>query len=314
MTRQYAIIGTGAIGGYYGALLQKAGFPVHFLLRSDYAIARDRGLTLQSINGDFKLPQILAYNDPAKMPPCDVILIALKATQNHLLPQILPPILHPNSIVILLQNGISTEPEIAKIPGINTIIGGICSICCYKIAPVTFQHLAYGEITLGEYVPNYQPCGITPILKQISADFQKAKISVETTANLIKRRWQKLVWNIPYNSLSVILDATTTELMEHPHSRQFIRETMQEVLLAATATHCQIADSYIQEMLDHTDNIKTPYLTSMKLDYNNYRPLEIEVILHNPLKIAQTANIELPKIRALYQQLKFLSDRHYSNS
>lgn len=314
MTRKYAVIGTGALGGYYGAMLQKAGFPVHFLLRSDYEIAHQQGLTVESVNGNFKLPEIAAYNDSQKMPLCDGIIVALKATQNHLLPQILPPILHQNSVVILLQNGIGVEPEIAQIPGVNKVIGGLCSICCYKVAPASFRHLAYGQITLGEYNKDYQACGITPLLEEIGNDFQKAGIPIKLSPDLMYSRWQKLVWNIPYNSLSVILDATTDEMMNHPESRQLVTEIMQEVLLGATATNRQIPDSYIQEMLSHTDNLETPYLTSMKLDYNARRPLEIETILHNPLKIAQSAELELPKIQALYYQLKFLCDRHCQKS
>ncbi|MFP4009269.1 MAG: putative 2-dehydropantoate 2-reductase [Spirulinaceae cyanobacterium] len=310
MTRKYAVIGTGAIGGYYGAMLQKAGFPVHFLLRSDYEIACQQGLTVESVNGDFKLSQISAYNNPEEMPACDGIIVALKATQNHILPQILPPLLHNNSVVILLQNGIGIEPEIGQIRGVNNIIGGLCSICCYKVAPATFRHLAYGQITLGEYANDYQPCGVTPNLRAIRDDFQKAGIPIKTSPDLMYSRWQKLVWNIPYNSLSVILDATTTEIMNNTTSRQLVTEIMQEVLLGATATNRVIPDSYISEMLSHTENIETPYLTSMKLDYNARRPLEIEAILHNPLKIAQTADIELPKIQTLYSQLKFLRDRH----
>jgi len=313
MTRKYAVIGTGAIGGYYGAMLQKAGFPVHFLLRSDYEIAHKQGLTVESVNGDFKLPKIAAYHNSKEMPVCDVIIVALKATQNHILSQILPPILHENSVIVLLQNGIDLEPQVAQIPGVKKVIGGLCSICCYKIAPASLQHLAYGQITLGEYRQNYQACGITPLLKAVSDDFQKAGIPIKTSPDLMYSRWQKLVWNIPYNSLSVILDATTAEIMENPASRQLVTEIMQEVLLGATATNRDIPDSFIQEMLSHTEKLETPYLTSMKLDYNARRPLEIEAILHNPLKIAQTAGIKLPKIQTLYAQLKFLCDRHCQN-
>lgn len=314
MTRKYAVIGTGAIGGYYGAMLQKAGFPVHFLLRSDYEIACQQGLTVESVNGDFKLSPIAAYNNPEEMPACDGIIVALKATQNHILPQILPPLLHNNSVVILLQNGIGIEPEIGQIRGVNNIIGGLCSICCYKVAPAALRHLAYGQITLGEYANNYQACGVTSLVKGIGDDFQKAGIMIKISPDLMYSRWQKLVWNIPYNSLSVILDATTTEIMNNTASRQLVTEIMQEVLLGATATNRIIPDSYISEMLSHTENIETPYLTSMKLDYNARRPLEIEAILHNPLKIAQTAGMELPKIQTLYSQLKFLRDRHCQNS
>jgi 2-dehydropantoate 2-reductase len=310
VSRSYAVIGTGAIGGYYGARLNKAGFLVHFLLRSDYQIACEKGLTIQSIDGDFVLPQIAAYNDPAKMPRCDVIMVALKTTKNHLLPQILPQVMHEDTVVVLLQNGLGTEADVAQIPGVRHILGGLCFICCYKTRPALVEHTAYGRILLGEYAAGYRPCGCTETVKMISRDFQTAGLTLNISADLMQSRWQKLVWNIPYNSLSVILDATTTEIMNNPASRHLVEAIMQEVALGAAASGRKIADSFIQEMLAQTDRLETPYLTSMKLDYNARRPLEIEAILKNPLMIARTAGVTLPKIEMLYQQLAFLSDRN----
>ncbi|MGB0560331.1 MAG: 2-dehydropantoate 2-reductase N-terminal domain-containing protein, partial [Spirulinaceae cyanobacterium] len=109
--RQYAVIGTGAIGGYYGACLQRAGFGVHFLLRSDYAWVRQRGLQIESVYGDFQLPEVKAYADPAAIPPCDGVIIALKSTQNAQLAKILAAVVKaPETTLILLQNGLGAEP------------------------------------------------------------------------------------------------------------------------------------------------------------------------------------------------------------
>ncbi|MET0099471.1 2-dehydropantoate 2-reductase N-terminal domain-containing protein, partial [Limnospira platensis] len=113
--RSYAVIGTGALGGFYGAKLQKSGLDVHFLLRSDYDWVSQHGLQIESVWGDFQLPQVPAYNNPQKMPPCDVVIVAIKSTENHLLPQILPPVLKPDGVVLVLQNGLGIEPEIAEI-------------------------------------------------------------------------------------------------------------------------------------------------------------------------------------------------------
>ena len=93
MQRRYAIIGTGALGGYYGARLAHAGCDVHFLLHSDYDHVRQHGLICESIDGDFSIAKPSAYRDTRDMPRCDVVCVALKTTQNHLLPAILsaPP-------------------------------------------------------------------------------------------------------------------------------------------------------------------------------------------------------------------------------
>ena len=125
-------------------------------------------------------------------------------------------------------------------------------------------------------------------------------------------RWQKLVWNIPYNGLSVILQATTEQIMIDSHSRLLAKEIMAEVLLAAKSNNCVIPDSYIETMLSVTEKMK-PYKTSMKIDYDLGCPLEIEAIVGNPLRIANKTGVKLPRIEMLYQQLKFLEAHNNKN-
>lgn len=306
--RSYAIIGTGAIGGYYGACLQQAGFPVHFLLRSDYEQVRERGLIIQSVKGNFTLPQVHAYADPSEMPSCDVVVVALKTTQNHILPKILPKIVRNDSIILVLQNGLGSEEEIATLVGQNCIIGGLCFICSNKVGAGEIHHLDYGKITLGEYKNNYSSCGITPQIKAISQDLQTAGIDIEVSEDLLLTRWQKLVWNIPYNGLSVVLDAMTNEMMAHSGTRKLIQQIMEEVALGAKSRDRVISNAFIQSRLEHTEKM-TPYCTSMKIDYDLQRPLELEAIFAKPLQMAASAGIELPRIRMLYQQLQFLESK-----
>ncbi len=106
MSLKYAIIGTGAIGGYYGGMLARAGKDVHFLFHSDYDYVRKHGLRVDSIKGDFVLDNVQAYNATTAMPVCDVILVCLKSTKNAILEKLLPPLLHKNTLtftIVLLQ-------------------------------------------------------------------------------------------------------------------------------------------------------------------------------------------------------------------
>lgn len=308
-TRSYAIVGTGAIGGFYGAKLQKAGHKVSFLLRSDYHYVTNKGLMVQSVDGDFILPEIDAYKDVNKMPRCDVVVVALKTTQNHLLPEILPSLLKNNSTILLLQNGLNIEPDVAQIIGERTIISGLCFICANKVGAGHIRHLDYGSVKLAEYTVNYRNVGITEKMREIAQDLESADIPIDLTEDLLLARWQKLVWNIPYNGLSVMLDARTNEMMKNPEMRVLVEEIMQEVLAGARSCGRVISDRFIAKMLDHTDKMK-PYLTSMKLDYDGKKPLEVEAILGNPLRMANKAGVNLPRISMLYQQLKFLDARN----
>ncbi|MBE9005974.1 putative 2-dehydropantoate 2-reductase [Fortiea sp. LEGE XX443] len=307
--RKYAIIGTGALGGFYGAKLQKAGLDVHFLLKSDYEHVSQFGLIVESKYGDFTLPQVKAYNDVTKMPQCDVVIIALKTTQNYLLSRLLPPVVKQNGVVLVLQNGLGIEEEVAQIVGNVNIIGGLCFLCSNKVGKGHIRHLDYGQIVLGEYTLNYQNAGITGIIQQIANDFQNAGISIELAEDLLLARWQKLVWNIPYNGLSVILNAKTDELMADLYTRQLVEQLMYEVAIGAKVTGRIITDAFIQTMLDYTVKMK-PYRTSMKIDYDERRPLEVEAIVGNPLRITQAAEVFLPQISCLYNQLKFLDKRN----
>ncbi|MGF1493592.1 MAG: putative 2-dehydropantoate 2-reductase [Microcoleaceae cyanobacterium] len=309
MTRSYAILGTGAIGGFYGAKLQRAGFDVHFLLRSDYEYAKRRGLVVESIDGDITLPEIQAYNQSQDIPNCDVVVIALKTTHNHQLSELLIPFTKSNSILLILQNGLGVEPEVAKIAPNQTILGGLCFICSNKVGKGRIRHIDYGAITLGGYAKQYQPAGITDELHQIAEDFTQAGIGIETSENLLLTRWKKLVWNIPYNSLSVILDARTDELMQDSATRILVEEIMQEVVLGAAACDRTISQAFVDKMLTHTEKMK-PYLTSMKLDFNHKRPLEIDAILGNPLRMAAESGQHLPRIETLYRQLQFLDQQN----
>lgn len=307
--RSYAILGTGALGGYYGACLQRAGLDVHFLLHSDYNHVKQHGLVVESPSGDFTLPYVHAYGDVAKMPPCDVVVVALKTTQNHLLPEMLASTVQEDGVVLVLQNGLGIEEDIARIVGSKRVMGGLCFLCSNKVGPGHICHLDYGQITLGEYRPGYQPSGITEQMRQIATDFESAGISMQVVDDLLLGRWKKLVWNIPYNGLSVVLDATTNELMADQYTRSLVEQLMREVVAGAAAAGRIVGDHFIQTMLDHTEKM-TPYRTSMKIDYDERRPLEVEAIFGNPLRIATASGIDLPLIRMLYRQLKFLDAKN----
>jgi 2-dehydropantoate 2-reductase len=284
------------------------------LLHRDYHHVKEQGLLIDSKDGNFRLPQVNAYYDVAKMPLCDVIIIALKTTCNHLLSILLPPLIKPGAIILVLQNGLDIEQEIYQLLAdrhlLNevVIIGGLCFLCSNKIGPGHIHHLDYGQITLGEYRHHYTLAGITAKMKNIAADFENAGIQIELLEDLLLGRWKKLVWNIPYNGLSVVLNARTDELMNNLYTRQLVENLMDEVVIAAKSTERMIPKSFVEMMLEYTMNMK-PYRTSMKIDFDEKRPLEIEAIFGNSLRKVKELGVELPLINGLYQQLKFLDSR-----
>ncbi len=308
MARSYAIIGTGALGGFYGARLQRAGCMVHFLLRRDADLVRQQGILCESKDGDFTLAQVNAWDDPRQVPPCDVAVVALKATQNAVLPQILPQVLKADGVVLVMQNGLGGEEWCAETVGPDRVLGGLCFLCAHKVGPGHIRHLDYGYIELGEYGEGGIPRGLTPRMEAIAGDFRSAGIRAEMSADLLLSRWKKLVWNIPYNGLSVVLNARTDELMAQPETRDLVESIMHEVVEDAAACGKQIPVEHVARMLANTIKMK-PYATSMKLDFDSGGPMEVEAIFGNPLRAAQKAGEGSPLIAMLYRQLRFLDDR-----
>jgi 2-dehydropantoate 2-reductase len=303
MAIRYGIIGTGALGGFYGGMLAKAGQEVHFLLRSDFDYIQKHGLRVDSILGDFHLAKVNAYKNPADMPKCDVILVCLKTTGNHHLPEMLRPVVHPDSVVVLLQNGLGLEEDLAnQLPDVM-FAGGLAFICSNKIGPGHIHHLDYGKLNIASFNVADQA-----VLSHVVTDFQQAGIHADLLPDLKFARWQKLVWNIPFNGMTVVLNTTTDRIMANESTRELSKELMLEVIRGANACGVPLKESLAQQMIDMTIKMK-PYAPSMKLDFDNRRPMEIEYIYSKPIEVARKAGFEMHKISMLEKQLRFIQSQ-----
>ena len=148
---KYGIIGTGAIGGYYGAKLAHAGQELHFLFRSDYEYVKQHGLQVDSCDGSFHLDNVNAYLHTEDMPKCDVVLVCLKSVNNGKLQSLLPPLLHDKTLVVLIQNGIGVEEDVQKMFPNVQLAAGLAFICSAKTEPGVVNHQCYGSINLANY-------------------------------------------------------------------------------------------------------------------------------------------------------------------
>jgi len=189
--------------------------------------------------------------------------------------------------------------------GEDRVYGGLAFLCSNKVGPGHIKHLDYGRIMLGRWTADGQPAGTDRTMQRIKADFDRAGVPFDLADDLLLARWKKLVWNIPYNGLSVVLDATTDELMADPASRQLVEALMWEVVAGAAAFGRTIEPSFVQKMLDDTERM-TPYRTSMKIDADEKRPMEVEAMFGNPVRAAAERGVELPRIETLYRQLAFI--------
>lgn len=301
--RRYGVIGMGAIGGYYGAKLAYSGQDVHFLSHSDYAYVREHGLKVESCDGSFHLPQIHVYQHAEDMPQCDVVIVGLKTTNNHLLSQLLPPLLHAHTAVVLIQNGIGVEADVeAMFPGLQ-LIAGLAFICSAKTQPGLVNHQCYGSINLGNY-----SCHDEALFQGVLSDFVAAGIQTGEVPYL-EARWRKAVWNMPFNGMTVALETQTDCLLKNPATRALIREQMMEVIGAARACGVAAIDEAFADKMIATTDAMTPYSPSMKLDYDFHRPMEIHYLYTRPIELAAEAGFQMPRLKMLEACLKFKSVR-----
>jgi 2-dehydropantoate 2-reductase len=300
---RYGIIGVGAIGGYYGAKLAHNGQEVHFLSHSDYAFVKENGLQVDSCDGSFHIDNPNVYANVADMPKCDVVLVGLKTTNNHLLKDILSPLLHDNTLVVLIQNGIGVEADVQAMYPKAQLAAGLAFICSAKTEPGRVNHQCYGHINLGNY-----SCKDEALFQQVVNDFNQAGVKAGTI-DYEEARWRKAVWNMPFNGMTVALNTQTNLLLRNPSTRKLIREQMLEVIGAAQHLGVKnIDESFADLMIQMTDEM-TPYSPSMKLDFDFHRPMEIHYLYTRPIQIAREAGFAMPKLEMLEAELRFLGNQ-----
>lgn len=304
---RYAVIGTGAVGGYYGGRLANAGHDVHFLLHSDYDYIKRNGLQVDSCNGSFHLDSPNIYRSTADMPKADVVIVALKTTRNQLLKELLPPLLHSETLVLLIQNGIGPEPELQQwFPNLY-IAAGLAFICSAKTEPGRVNHQCYGNINIGNY-----SCKNTEIIDCLMSDFIQSGINA-ALVEYHEARWKKAVWNMPFNGMTVVMNAQTDKLLAQPDTLSLIRRQMLEVIGAAQALGVKNIDAtFADKMIENTIKM-VPYSPSMKLDYEYHRPMEIDFLYTNAIKAAHSVGYAMPCLEMLEAQLRFIDSHNCSS-
>ncbi len=208
---KFAVVGCGALGSYYGAKLCRDGHEVHFLLRSDYEIVRRQGVRILSPEGNFHVNPKCART-PEAIGPVDVVLIGLKTTANDQFAKLLPPLVGPHTAILTLQNGLGNEEALAKLFPPEQILGGLCFVCLNRIEPGVIDHQAHGKIVMGEF--NRWP---EPRTHDIATAIRHSGVPCVVSDSLAKARWEKLVWNIPFNGLGVA-SAAGLEVFAEPLS------------------------------------------------------------------------------------------------
>ncbi len=305
------MVGSGAVGGFYGAKLAYYGRDVHFLVRSEVerAALRRFGWRVNSQKEAFRVAKVNVHAATAEIGPVDLVLIALKATANEALPGLLPPLLGPNTLLLTLQNGLGCEEFLAERYGGERVLGGLCFVCLNKTAPGVVEHQGYGNLALGEF-SGYP----LPRTHDIAWEFKRCGVTARVVADLAEARWRKLVWNIPFNGLTVLATArqppgaspvSTAEVLADDSLAYLARRLMDEIIAAGRKLGYAIPSDFADLQFKRTAEMGR-YLPSTLLDFVAGRPLELEAIWGEAYRRAFNAGAEVGRLETIYHLLRAL--------
>jgi 2-dehydropantoate 2-reductase len=317
-----AVVGAGAVGGYYGAKLAQTGQETHFLLRSDYEAVRRDGVLIRSPEGDFRV-QPKCARTPEEIGVSDLVIVALKTTANDQFGRLLTPLVGPATAILTLQNGLGNEAQLAALFGQEKVMGGLCFVCLNRLEPGVILHIAHGIIVMGEYE---RPPG--PRTEEIAAMIRNSGVPCKVTDNLARAHWEKLVWNIPFNGLGVAGAAgyeavisgafspgskpgpclTTDKLLADPRWETLVRELMLEVIAAANGLGLDVPVSAAEKQITRTRDMGA-YKASTLLDFERGQTLELDGLFLEPLRQARKAGVATPRLAALCNVLTALDAR-----
>lgn len=304
--KNVGVVGSGAVGGYYGALLARAGVPVHFVARSDSHVIRTEGIQVESVLGDFSIKPASAASRIAEMPPVELLLIATKATANQEIAAQIATLTPKPRYLLVLQNGLDVENSFAASISEKSILGGCCFLCCTRTAPGKIKHLDYGGISVGAFDPRggnaseSQSHGIRHVVEFLN----RANVDARAIDNLRDARWRKLLWNIAFSGLSVAVESTTAQITQSTELKSLATRLMHEVLSIANADGCDIPVEAAERCMVKTEKMR-PYKSSMLVDFELGRPMELDAIFAEPLRRAKSLGIVTPCLQTIFEILTY---------
>jgi 2-dehydropantoate 2-reductase len=299
MNDRILVVGAGAIGGFYGGLLAKAGADVSVVCRSDYDIVKQQGFQIDSYSlGKWQFKPFQVLRDASEyQEEADFLILCSKVTADVDRVALIRAGLTKHTTIVFIQNGVEIEAQLQQAFPEHELISGLAFVCCNRGQSAQIQHLAYGNLTLGN-LPNGQSAKI----RRLQSLFLAAGIECVLSEDIVTSRWQKCVWNAPFNPLSVLSGGLPT-LAILQNQEQLVRRIMQEVCDIAAGCGHSLPEDIVETNIQST-YVMPPYKTSMLLDFENQHPMETESILGNAVRAAHRQGIAVPTLDVLYALMK----------
>jgi 2-dehydropantoate 2-reductase len=305
-----AVIGAGAVGCYYGGRLAEAGHDVRFLMRRDYEAVLSDGLTVTSPDGDFRVEKPFVARTSEALGEADWVVCALKATSLADAEALLRPCVGEGTRVLVLMNGLGVEERFAAWFGEERVFGGLAFTCINRGEPGFVHHLGYGAVTVGHFRDNPAQ------LAEAARLWQGSRVQVATAPSLLRARWEKLCWNIPFNGMTIAAGGVATGwVLADAALREETRTLMKEVVAVGNADLARQGDEgridgeeMIGRMFRLTETMGD-YRPSTLIDFLEGRPLEVDAIFGEPLRRARSLDVDTPRLAMMTAVLRSLDAR-----
>lgn len=317
-----AVVGVGAVGGYYGSKLHEAGHDVHFYMRPgrNYEVSKRNGLTIHSANGTTVIGNPQVYSTTKDMATAvpggfDWVVIALKSSAMDVIPDLLAPLSTSRTKVLVLMNGL-VEGDLMRLLSkhevrYHTMYGGMAFICAERVAPAVIEHRKYGSLSVGvactwEENWSYHQDAVTTL-------FEPSGVSATLESCLTRARWKKQMVNLPFNGLAVAMGGLTVDkITSDPGLRKMALSIMDESAEIANAelrlaygegNFVPIGEKEKVAMMTWCDGVGE-FKTSTMVDFIKRRPMEVRFIFREALLRAQKHKIHAPFLEAVVLQVE----------
>jgi 2-dehydropantoate 2-reductase len=305
MSMHFAVVGAGAVGGYYGAKLALAGERVSFLARGPHLRAiSERGLMVWSPLGDFTV-RTQAENDPAKIGPVDVVLLAVKTYDNETVLPLLEPLLGPTTVVLSLQNGVDSVDQVAGVVGERRVLGGPTYIATALALPGLIEQTGvHRRIVFGEAFGERQT--ITARVQRIADVMIAADIQAEAVADARVAMWEKFIYLSPFAAFTGAARLPIGPLRTDPFIYEQIMAAVTEVEGVARAEGIAIRDhaSLMEYVASYVTALPAATRSSLLIDLQMGKRIELEALPGSVVRRGRAIGVPTPIMSALYAVLK----------
>lgn len=304
-----AIMGSGALGTYYGALLKKAGQDVFFIARGDHLRAlQETGIKIKSFFGNFDVVPIQATDKPEEVGKVDLILFTVKTYDTISAASLMKPMIGNETAVLPLQNMNMTN-EIGTLVGMEHMLGGLSYIYVARESPgVINQTSNFHRIIFGEL--NNE---ITTRAKMISEVLETSGATIVLTENIQKELWRKLLFISPSCAISSILRLPAGDYREVIETRDLLTNAMREIEIIARSQGVDLDKDIVDQQLKLVDSLAPGATTSMQRDVSSGHRSEFEELVGKVIRMADQAKIQVPTYRFLYAALKPIENKARSS-